>query len=116
MSVAQKRFMKVVSILLAVVLITVVIMAVSYRRMMDDTERLRDLGDRYLQGQNYELALTQFQRLIEIEPLSARGYYGSARAYVGLGRLDEAIDILRVGFDRTGDPALREFQMNVMAE
>lgn len=64
---------------------------------------LFNLGERYLLELNFEQALVQFTALIEIESMNPRGYLGAAEAYLGLGQPDEAIVILQLGFERTGD-------------
>ena len=39
-----------------------------------------DLGEKYLLEMNYEQALVQFLKAIEIEPMNPRGYTGAAEA------------------------------------
>ena len=58
---------------------------------------LLDLGEKYLLEQDYEQALVQFTKLIEIEPMNPRGYTGAAEAYVGLGHDDKVVDVLLDG-------------------
>ena len=58
---------------------------------------LLDLGEKYLLELNYERALVQFLRVIEIEPMIPRGYTGAADANIGLGRIDDAIAVLEQG-------------------
>jgi|GEM_PF-2221145 len=67
---------------------------------------LLDLGERYLLELNYEQAVAQFLAVIEIEPMNARAYIGAAEAYVGLGRDDEAVAILRQGLERLPEKAI----------
>jgi hypothetical protein len=63
---------------------------------------LLDLGEKYLLEADYEQAVVQFTKLIEIEPKNPRGYTGLADAYIGLGDVDKAIEILFRGFEITG--------------
>jgi hypothetical protein len=60
---------------------------------------LLDLGEKYLLELNYEQALVQFLKVIEIEPMNPRGYTGAAEAYIGLGQLDKAEEILKQGLE-----------------
>jgi tetratricopeptide (TPR) repeat protein len=60
---------------------------------------LLDLGEKYLLELNYEQALVQFLKVIEIEPMNPRGYTGAAEAYIGLGQPEEAIAILQQGLE-----------------
>jgi len=69
---------------------------------------LLNLGEQFLLELNYEQALVQFLRVIEIEPMNPRGYTGAAESFVGLGRADEAVSILRQGLDVIGDNAAIE--------
>jgi tetratricopeptide (TPR) repeat protein len=64
---------------------------------------LLDLGEKYLLDMDYEQAVVYFNRLIEIEPRNQRGYTGLAEAYLALDEVDDAIDILREGFDELSD-------------
>jgi tetratricopeptide (TPR) repeat protein len=61
---------------------------------------LLNLGEKYLLEMNYEQALVQFLAVIEIEPMNQRGYTGAAQAYVGLGKIDEAVAVLEQGLER----------------
>jgi tetratricopeptide (TPR) repeat protein len=58
---------------------------------------LLDLGEKYLLELNYEQAKVYFTRLIEVEPMNARGYTGAAEAYVGLGEPEKAVAVLKQG-------------------
>jgi tetratricopeptide (TPR) repeat protein len=58
---------------------------------------LLDLGEKYLLELDYEQAIVQFTKLIEIEPKNSRAYTGLAEAYTALGRTDKAIGILEQG-------------------
>lgn len=55
------------------------------------------LGEKYLSELNYEQAIVQFLKVIEIEPMNARAYTAAAEAYIGLGQTDKAIEILERG-------------------
>ena len=81
------------------------------------------LGEKYLLELEYEQAVVAFTRVIEIEPRNARGYTGAAEAYAGLGRMDEAAQVLRDGLlalpgdtelqtllDRLADPEIAQEQ------
>ena len=60
-------------------------------------EELLEVAERYLLEGNYEQALVEFMRVIEVDPMEPRGYTGAAESFIGLGRYDEAIDILQQG-------------------
>ena len=68
------------------------------------------LGEKYLLDLNYEQALVQFLKVIEIEPMNPRGYIAAADAYIGLGDYENAAKIIAkgraAGFD---EAALAQF-------
>ena len=70
--------------------------------------RQLDLGNRYLEEQNYEQAIVEFDKAIVIDPMSVEAYLGKADAYIGLGDLQSALDTLQTGYDLTGDERLKE--------
>ena len=57
------------------------------------------LGEKFLLELDYEQALVQFLKVIEIDPMNPRGYTGAAEAYVGLGQMDDAVAVLLQGLD-----------------
>ncbi|MCR5556424.1 MAG: tetratricopeptide repeat protein [Butyrivibrio sp.] len=65
------------------------------------------LGQRYLQELNYEQAVVEFSLAIEIDPTNVEAYLGLAEAYVFLGDIAKAIEILQNGYDTTGDETLK---------
>lgn len=54
-------------------------------------------GEAYLLELNYEQALVQFLKAIEVEPRNPRVYTGMAEVYAALGQPDQAILILQEG-------------------
>lgn len=83
------------------------------REDIESPAYLLSLGNRFLLELDYEQALVQFLRVIEIEPMNPRGYEGAARAYIGLERYDDAADILQTGVELTQDDTLREMLVDV---
>jgi hypothetical protein len=86
-----------VAMMLLVILLTGILFACSTADSPLAAAELLDLGEKYLLELNYEQALVQFLKVIEIEPMNPRGYTGAAEAYVGLGQPDNAAEILRQG-------------------
>jgi hypothetical protein len=66
---------------------------------------LLDLGEKYLLELDYEQAIVQFSKLIEIEPKNARAYTALAETYTALGQTDEVIAILEQGLTQLPDNA-----------
>ena len=65
-----------------------------------------DLGVRYLSEGNYEEAIIAFTAAIEIDPKQPDTYKQLAEAYYALGEDEKARDILRQGYEATGDDSL----------
>ena len=61
---------------------------------------LLDLGERFLLDLEFEQALVQFLRVIEIEPMNPRGYTGAAEAHIGLGNTARAREVLEQGLEQ----------------
>ncbi len=57
---------------------------------------------------NYERAVIEFQIILEIEPMNAEAYLGLAEAYVGIGRTNKTIRVLKDGYKVTGDERLKD--------
>jgi tetratricopeptide (TPR) repeat protein len=91
------------SYILAIVLLCATLSACAKTVAPLSAEEFLDLGEKYLLELNYEQAVVQFTKLIEIEPMNLRGYTGAAEAYVGLGEAENAIAILRQGMSMMPD-------------
>ena len=74
---------------------------------IQSVNELLSLGEKYLLDLDCEQALIQFTKVIEIEPMNPRGYTGAARAYIALGDIEKAVEVLRQGlmqpYDDTGN-------------
>jgi tetratricopeptide (TPR) repeat protein len=74
----------------------------------NDPVRLLSLGEKYLLELDYEQALVQFLKVIELDPMNPRGYTGAAEAYIGLGEQEKAIEVLEKGLELLpNDTAIR---------
>lgn len=51
-----------------------------------------NLGDMYARHGNYEMAITEFNRAIEINPVYASAYHNIGNVYVQMGKIPEAIE------------------------
>lgn len=92
---------------IAVVLIALIIGIGLYNTPANRLARLLDLGNRYLEEQNYEQAIVEFDKAIAIDPMCVEAYLGKAEAYVGLGDLQAAADTLQIGYELTNDERLK---------
>ncbi len=96
----NKKLIIIVSIIAAVALIATVavIVMLSHRETVGD---VLDLGDRYMSELDYESAIREYKRAIEIDPRSEDAYLKLAEAYIALGDVDSAIKALEDGYAAT---------------
>nr|WP_288827912.1 tetratricopeptide repeat protein [uncultured Clostridium sp.] len=88
------------SMILSIFLLIAVLSSCSSPARPLTSEELLDLGEKYLLELNYEEAVMQFTKLIEIEPKNPRGYLGAAEAYIALGESDKAVAALEEGLEQ----------------
>ena len=74
-----------------------------------------DLGQRYIEELDYEQAIIAYEAAIEIDPMSADAYLGLAVAYMSVGDYEKAMEILNLGYEKTGNEVLLT-QMQVFEE
>ncbi|MDR0220225.1 MAG: tetratricopeptide repeat protein [Lachnospiraceae bacterium] len=91
--------------LIAALAITALIVSGNRAEKPTSVAELLDLGEKYLLDMDYEQAVVQFNRVIEIEPLNPRGYTGAAEAYLALGDTASAIAVLQKGAGLLPDDA-----------
>ena len=72
-----------------------------------------DLGVKYLSEGNYEEAVIAFTAAIEIDPRRPEAYEKAAEAYVALGRVDEARELLEEALERIEDETLRQLYLRL---
>lgn len=80
--------------------------AVTITTVTHSASEIIKTAQRYLSEQNYEQAIIEFQRVLAIDPMNVDAYLGMAEAYIGLGDYDKAEEILRKGYELTGDAVL----------
>jgi hypothetical protein len=93
----KKRIIIYIAIGLAIALAIGGVISARYAADANDPVKLLALGERFLLELDYEQAIVQFLKVIEIEPMNERAYLGAAEAYMGLGQTAEAIAILERG-------------------
>jgi len=94
-------------VIIAIIAVIIGVVIATSGGKSESPQKLLDLGNHYLLELDYEQALVQFERVIVIEPRNPAGYIGAAKAYIGLGEVDKAIEVLRKGLDETGNEDIR---------
>ncbi len=85
-------------IVVAAVALTALIVGISiYNTPANRVQRQLDLGNKYLEEENYEQAALAFEEVIAIDERCMEAYVGGLEAYLGAGDMDGAQDF----YDRT---------------
>lgn len=69
-----------------------------YNTPENRVNRHLELANKYLEEMDYEQAVVEFAKVIEIEPMNVDAYLGKAQAHIGLGDYDMAIETLKEGY------------------
>ena len=72
------------------------------------TSETLQLAERYLSEQNYEQAVIEFQKVLEIEPMNVEAYLGLADTYMALGETDKAVETFEKGISETDNERLKD--------
>lgn len=104
----NKKNRIIVILLLLGIAVTVFLGFIIYNIPSNRLARQLDLGEKYLEEENYEQAVVEFDKVIAIDPMCVDAYLGKAEAYAGLGDIDMALQTLEEGYARTGSERLRE--------
>lgn len=70
-------------------------------------EEMLSTAQKYLIEQNYEQAVIEFNKIIELDPMNPEAYLGLAKAYIDMGNTEKAVETLEKGFELTGDEMLK---------
>lgn len=86
------------AIAVAAMLIALLVGIGIYNTPTNRVSRHLELANKYLEEMDYEQAVVEFAKVIEIEPMNVDAYLGKAEAYIGLENYDMAIKTLEEGF------------------
>ena len=92
----------------AVFLIALVTRIGIYNTPAGRLARQIDLGRKYLEKENYEQAVIEFDKAIAIDPMSVDAYLGKADAYIAMGDVNMALQTLEEGYSRTGSESIKK--------
>ena len=98
----------VIVLLLAVVGAVVAVIAIGSADEDADVAGLLTSAERYIDEQEYEKAIIEFEKILEIDPMNVDAYIGIAEAYIALGDTEAAEEWLKKGIELTGDSGLEE--------
>lgn len=63
--------------------------------------RYMGAAERYLSEMNYEPAVIEFQKILEIDPMNVDAYLGLAEAYIAMDDKNKAQEVLNNGYNNT---------------
>ena len=91
--------------LLGIAVLIIIIIAVAigigiYNTPTNRINRHLDLGQRYLEEQDYEQALVEFDKAIAIDPKNIDAYIGKAQTYQGMGDIELSIQTLEEAYEK----------------
>ena len=99
----------IIPVVIAVIAIIVAALCIDFTpQEKADVSSLMSTAQKHLIENQYEQAIAEFNKVIEIEPMNVDAYWGLAEAYVGIGDTDKAIEVLEKGYEITGDDRLKE--------
>ena len=109
-SLAKKKTNKgiIIGIIVAAI-IAFMIGIIIYNGSDNDVSEQLDLGQKYLEDQDYEQAIVAFNKAIEIDDKCSEAYVGLVETYIRMGEYDKALETAQKGYERTGDESLAEY-------
>ena len=114
---------KIMALLIAAIAVLTAILVGSsiYNTPTNRLNRHLDMANKYLEATDYEQAVVEFDKVIEIDPMYADAYLGKAKAYVGLDNYDMAVDTLETGYlaipeDAVMKAALTDIYMEIVED
>ena len=100
---------KIIYITIAAVIIIAAALAIIFmpKAAPQTVTEMLSTAQKYLVEMDYERAIAEFNKVIELDPMNADAYLGLAEAYEKSGDIDKAIETLEKGFGLTGDERLQ---------
>ena len=103
----KKRKIAYISIAAAIIVIAALAMIFMPKTAPQTVTEMLSTAQKYLVEMEYERAIAEFNKVIELDPMNADAYLGLAEAYEKSGDIDKAIETLEKGFELTGDERLQ---------
>ena len=106
----KKKNNKVIIIgIILTAIIAFVVGLIIYNSSDNSISEQLDLGQKYLEEQDYEQAVIAFNTVIEIDDKCVEAYIGLAETYIRMGEYDKALETASKGYELTGDESLSEY-------
>ena len=103
----KKRKIIYITIAAAIVIIAALAIIFMPKAAPQTVTEMLSTAQKYLVEMDYERAIAEFNKVIELDPMNADAYLGLAEAYEKSGDIDKAVEMLEKGFELTGDERLQ---------
>ena len=87
-----------------------------YNTPTNRISRHLDLGQKYLEEQNYGLALVEFDKVINIDPINVDAYLGKVQVYESTGEIDMLIQVLEEAYEKTDSRRIEDSLIHAYTE
>ena len=104
---SKKRKIIYITIAAAIVIIAALAIIFMPKAAPQTVTEMLSTAQKYLVEMDYERAIAEFNKVIELDPMNADAYLGLAEAYEKSGDIDKAVETLEKGFELTGDERLK---------
>lgn len=106
---SKKNLIIIIAVLAAAIIAAV--STITVVNVNNSPAKILSLAERYLDELNYEQAVIEFQRVIEVDPMNADAYEGLIAAYEALGDYDKAEETRLKALEITGDSRFEKVEV-----
>lgn len=93
-----------VFITIGVILVLVLTHGSGNRVVVPETVSFMTNAEKYLLEMNYEQAIIEFNKVLEVDSMNVSAYLGKAKALIATGKTSEAVSLLEAAYIKTGSP------------
>lgn len=113
-----KKLVKSKNIIIAilVLLLTIVLGILIFRTIFSPIRKQMELGQKYLNDEEWEQAIASFDGVIDIDPKNTDAYINKAIACVELNDIERAITVLSEGYMATSNNEIKELIQEIAKE
>lgn len=107
----------IIPIAIAVVMIISAVLLISFGSVGSEAPMSAfETAQQYLLEHNYEQAIIEFEKALELDPMNVEARLGLAQAYQSIGDAAKAAEVLQSGYELTGDERLNDMLKELTGE